>query len=56
MLGGKSCLGSSEKGREGDHSIEEKGVANRNCGVEDKLAWEAEKTGRAEANREFGEG
>lgn len=45
LLGGKSCQGFSEKEEKGDYSIGEEGVANKNCDVEEKLAWKAEKTG-----------
>lgn len=53
MLGDKSYLSFFGKRRKGDHSIRKKGVVNKICCIEKKLAWNVEKTRGVRANREF---
>lgn len=53
-MDGKNCLDFSGGRGEDDHLIEEEGITDRNCSIEEKLAWEVEKTRKAGANREFG--
>lgn len=50
LLGGKSCLGFFGEGKKGDHLIRKEGITNGTCGIEENLAWEAEKTRGAGIN------